>query len=373
MTHYQICTQCVMDTTDPDLLFNNQGVCQYCETLKIHYENTIARTDMQIAADLQSAAALIKKRAGNAKYHCVLGMSGGVDSSFAADLVVNKMGLNPLIVHFDNGWNSSIAVENIKKIVTKLNIDMLTYVIDWDEFKDLQRAFLYASVLDIEMLTDNAIYGATLKIAKEQKIKCIVSGGNFTTESGLPNAWRWDKLDAKNIKAIHRQYGTRKLKSFPIYGPWKFIIDRSFRNFHYFSPLNIIHYNKTTAMQHLKNQFGWQYYGGKHYESVFTKFYQAYILPVKFGIDKRRAHLSSLIRNLEMTREDALLEMSKPPYDDLVLKQDIDYIQKKLELSADEFKKIMATCPKKHTDYPSDYNLFMKLKKLNSLINSMKK
>lgn len=361
---YQICKLCIMDTSDPQISFNEEKICNYCEELESFYRECSVRTSSQIDADLKKAAVHIKKQAGNSKYHCVLGLSGGVDSSFTADLMVNKLDLKPLIVHFDNGWNSSLAVENIEKIVTSLNLNMLTYVIDWESFKDLQRAFMFASVIDIEMLTDNAIYGALIKIAKKHGIKCVVSGENFATESGLPNAWRWEKLDAKNIRAIHRLYGTERLKNFPIYGPWKLIKDRIFNRIYHFYPLNIIQYNKTQAIDLLKTKFDWQYYGGKHYESIFTKFYQAYILPTKFGIDKRRAHLSSLIRNNELNRENALHEISKPLYLPSELGEELQYIFKKLDFNEKDFKQMMALRPRSHLYYPSDYKLLMAIKKI---------
>ncbi|SRR5579883_15375 len=372
MLTYNMCKLCIMDTTDPEILFNEKNICNYCVELEALYKKNQVKTQSQIDAELQATAELIRKRAGNAKYNCILGLSGGVDSSFTADLIVDKMKLKPLIVHFDNGWNSPIAVENIKKIISKLKLDMLTYVIDWDEFKDLQKAFMRSSVLDIEMLTDNAIYGALIKIAKKHKIKCVVSGENFATESGLPKAWRWEKLDARNIRAIHRQYGKLNLKSFPIYGPWKFILDRSFSGIYYFYPLNIIQYNKTEAINLIKNQYHWNYYGGKHYESIYTKFYQAYILPNKFNVDKRRAHLSCLIRNKEISRDEALSEIAKPLYNSLELQQELQYILKKLDFSEQEFNEIMIAKPRKHIDYPSDINMLNAIKKVARLLKLKK-
>lgn len=361
-----------MDTSDPNISFNQHGVCKYCENLYPIYVKNFSRSQEEIDHKIKTAAEFIKKRAGQSKYHCVLGMSGGVDSSYTANFIVEKMNLKPLIIHFDNGWNAPIADENIRKIVKKLNLDMITYAIDWHEFKDLQRSFLYASVLDIEMLTDNAIYGALIKFAKEYKIRCIVSGENFSTESGLPKAWRWEKIDAKNIKAIHHSYGTRALKSFPLYGAKKFIFDRIFSGIYYFYPLNIINYSKATAMQSMKKKFDWAYYGGKHYESIFTKFYQAYILPVKFGIDKRRAYLSSLIRNREISRTDALNEMLKPPYDPVALKQDFEYIIKKLEFTETEFNEIMTLPPVAHKAYHSSEHILATIKKLANLLKLKK-
>ncbi len=362
--HYQICTRCIMDTSVPDLSFNEAGVCAYCEELESFYQKQFEKNEAQIEQALKVAENFIKKKAGKAKYHCILGLSGGVDSSYTAHLVVKKMGLNPLIIHFDNGWNSVKAVENIHNIVKKLNLDMLTYVINWEEFKDLQRAFFYASVVDIEMLTDNAIYGATVKIAKDHGIKCIVSGSNFATESGLPQEWRWEKIDTANIKAIHQRYGHIRLKTFPFYNLTRLIMDKFFYGIYQFYPLDILRFNKTQAMHLLEKEYGWQYYGGKHYESLFTKFYQAYILPEKFGIDKRRAHLSSLIRNQEITREDALNEISKPLYELNELMRDKAYVLKKLGFSEAEFGAVMAMPPKDHLAYASELGWIKRLQKL---------
>ncbi len=371
-TSFQRCTHCILDASVSSLVFEENGVCNYCKQLEDFYHRQRARTQRSIDADLAVAAAFIKKKAGNAKYHCILGLSGGVDSSYTAHILVKKMGLNPLIIHFDNGWNSTKAVENIHHIVKKLNLDMVTYVINWEEFKDLQRAFLYASVLDIEMLTDNAIYGATVKVAKQYGIKCIASGSNLSTESGLPNAWRWEKIDAKNIKAIHRQFGRVKLKTFPFYSLPKLIWDKLARGIYQFYPLDIVRFNKTQAMELLTQEYQWQYYGGKHYESLFTKFYQAYILPHKFKIDKRYAHLSSLIRNGEITREQALEEIEKPLYDVTEFERDKVYVMKKLNFSEAEFDQIMRASPKKHEDYPSDLIKLAFFKKLAAVFKFKK-
>ncbi|MBA3662143.1 MAG: N-acetyl sugar amidotransferase [Gammaproteobacteria bacterium] len=365
MQDYKVCTSCVMDTTDPLISFDDQGICHYCNELAVKYNAGKNLSVSQIENDLKNAATLIKKRQGGGKFDCVLGLSGGVDSSYVAHLVVEKMGLSPLIVHFDNGWNSAISEQNIKNIVKCLRLDITTCKLNWDEFKDLQKAFLSASVMDIEMITDNIIYGAAVQIAKQHKIKCIVSGVNFATESGLPSAWRWEKIDAKNIRAIHRRFGKRSISSLPLYGCWQLLFDRFFNGIYHFYPLNLIRYNKTEAMLFLKKRFDWNYYGGKHYESIFTKFYQAYILPTKFGIDKRRAHLSSLLRNQEITREAALAECDKPAYDLLTLEQDKDYIANKLGFSRDEFQAIMDLPPKHHHHYPSEVRFITNLTKLS--------
>lgn len=356
---YKICSHCILDVSDADISFNSEGICYFCEKLVPQYLTIQNKTQVEIDVSLRNLSNEIHQRAKNKKYDCIIGLSGGVDSSYLAYLAVEKMHLHPLIVHVDNGWNSKIAVENIHRIVEKLNLDMVTHLIHWEEFRDLQRSFLFASVLDIEMLTDNAIYGAVVNIAKQNNIRSILSGSNFATESGLPASWRWEKIDAKNIRAIHKKFGKIKIKTFPIYSLSRLILDRLVRDIRQFSPLDMMQYSRTKAMKLLIEKFDWQNYGDKHAESHFTKFYQTYILPKKFGIDKRRAHLSSLIRNGEITREAALQSVA--------VAHDIaecDYIQKKLGFTANEFSAIIAAPPKLHTDYLSDVRYFNAMKKL---------
>lgn len=360
---YKACNQCILDISDPDILFNHQGVCYFCEKLLPRYEMMREKKEIDIEESLQKMALRIRRCRKNSKYDCILGLSGGVDSSYTAYLIVEKMKLNPLIVHVDNGWNSKIAVENINNIVNKLNLDMVTYLIHWEEFKDLQRSFLYASVIDIEMLTDNAIYGAVVKIAKKNKIRSIISGSNFATESGLPLAWRWEKIDAKNIRSIHSRFGKIKLKTYPLYSLSKLIFDRGFYGMRQFYPLDIIKYSRTSAIQLLETKFNWQNYGDKHGESHFTKFYQNYILPKKFGIDKRRAHLSSLIRNQEIARNKALQEMTS--IDTTAQSSlDVEYVRKKLGFNQDEFDKIICATPISHLHYVSSLPYLQAVKKL---------
>jgi hypothetical protein len=276
-----------------------------------------------------------------------------VDSSYVA-LLAARHSLRTLLVHFDNGWNSAVAVENIRGIVDGLGFDLETYVIDWEEFRDLQRSFFQASVVDIEMLTDHAITAAMFSIARKRGIRYILSGVNLATESGLPQAWYWNKQDLRNIKAIHKRFGGVKLNSFPTLSTWRWIVQRHLRRFVFVEILNMVNYRKLEAMAQLTSELGWRYYGGKHYESVFTKFYQAYVLPTKFGIDKRKAHLSSLVRNGELRRDEALAELAKPLYDPAELRQEKEYVLKKLDFSEQEFERIMALPVRSHLDYPSD-------------------
>ena len=286
----KICKTCLLDESISDVVINDEGRCQYCLEAEIKIPQ-FSYTDEQVEKNLSDLSLKIKS---SGKYDCLIGISGGVDSSYVTYLAHQKLKVNPLVIHFDNGWNSETANRNIQKIVSKAGFDFQTYVIDWHEFRDLQRSFFLADVLDIEMLTDHAIYAAMFKLAKKHGIRHVLSGSNYRTEHGLPGSWSWIKQDFKNIKAIHKLYGSKKLKSFPVMGITKYGLIRAFKlgaTFH--KPLDLINYKKDQAMETLKSEYGWEYYGGKHYESVFTKFYQAHYLPTKFGIDKRRAHLSS--------------------------------------------------------------------------------
>ena len=348
----QSCTLCVMDTSDPDIIFDAKGVCNYCRDAnqKLPYYTFTEEKEKENIKELSTK--IKSQRKG--KYDSILGLSGGVDSSYVAYLAM-EMELNPLCVHFDNGWNSNIAVKNIRKIIDITGFDLQTYVIDWPEFRDLQRAFFKAGVIDIEMLTDHAIFASLFRIRRDHNIKTVLSGTNYATEQSLPTSWAWPKMDLRNIKSIHRRFGNLKLKSYPTMSSFFWAIMRRFGIGGVFEePLNKINYRKDNAIKVLTESFDWQYYGGKHYESVFTKFYQAYILPTKFGVDKRKMHFSDLIRNGEIEKEEVLLELEKPLYDPEELRRDKLFILKKLGFSEDEFDHLMSQKPKPHDFYPTD-------------------
>jgi N-acetyl sugar amidotransferase len=347
---YRLCCRCVMDTSAPGIEFDAGGVCSYC---RIH-EEKVALTPAQRpgAQDrLQEVVHTLKaQRRGD--YDSIVGLSGGVDSSYVAHQAV-KLGLRPLAVHFDNGWNSELAVKNIEQMVTRLGLDLQTFVIDWEEFRDIQRSFFKANVVDIEMVTDHAIFAAMYRLARQHGIRYILSGTNAATESIMPPAWQHFKFDLRNLKAIHRRFGTRPIRRYPTLSVWGMAWNHYVRGAKSVSLLNYLPYRKSDAIRTLQAELGWQYYGGKHYESAFTKFYQAHILPVKFGIDKRRIHFSDLVMNGEMTRDEALLELEKPLYDPVALEQDREYVCKKLGFTAEEFAQYMAAPPVSHYAYPS--------------------
>lgn len=372
--HYQICTRCVMDTSDPDITFNNAGLCSHCQKFDRVALPVLQKS--QSGARLPALHALIEKIKGKAEnndYDCVLGLSGGVDSSYLA-LVAKDAGLRVLAVHCDSGWNSELAVANIENIVKILGFDLYTYVIDWDEMRDLQLAFFKASLANCDIPQDHAFAAALYAVASKHGIKTIISGSNYATEAILPASWGYDASDLRHIRAVHKKFGTRKLDNYPVMPFWKrylyYPFIRGIENHHI---LNYVPYEKAGAKALLKEKLGWRDYGGKHYESVFTKFFQSYYLPVKFGFDKRRAHLSSLIAAEQIMREDALLEMQQPSYDEATIGHDREFVAKKLGISLAEMDRIFALPPRSFRDYPSNEALFAFKDRIMQKIRSVRR
>lgn len=355
MTHstFQQCTKTVMDNlADPNITFDEKGVCHYYYEY-FEKEKKYVKKGQEGIDFFNSKIAQIKKDGANKKYDCVLGLSGGVDSSYLAYLA-KKEGLRPLVVHFDNGWNSELAVKNIDNIVKILEFDLYTYVINWEEFKDLQLAYLKASVIDIEVITDHAIVATLYRLAAENKINYFLSGYNIVTEGILPKAWVFNKQDAENIIDIQKHFGTIPLNTFPLLTMAKKRLYRLAMQVESVQLLNYIHYNKTEVKALLAKELNWKDYGGKHYESVWTRFYQGYILPEKFKVDKRKAHLSTLICSGQISREEALEELKQPIYDTQQLKEDKNFVLRKLNLSEAEFEKYMALPPRSHFDFKTE-------------------
>ncbi|MEW6083532.1 MAG: N-acetyl sugar amidotransferase [Chloroflexota bacterium] len=346
---YRICTRCLMDTTDPDIVFDENGVCNHCHD----HDRLMKQKVVTGKAGEEYLHKLVEqmKRDGRGKpYDCLIGVSGGVDSTYVAYLV-KKMGLRPLAVHMDNGWDSELAVKNIEETLKRLGIDLHTEVLDWEEFKSLQVAFLKSSTPDSEIPSDHAIWAVLGDLADTLKVKYIVSGFNVRTETHLPRAWSQGHFDWKYIRSVHRLFGRGKLKTFPHIGFFTYY--RRLLTHRRVDILNYIDFNKAEAMKMLEQELGWRYYGGKHYESIYTRFYQGYILPTKFGYDKRRSHLSSLICSGEITREAALKELDKPTYQPSMQEEDREYVVKKLGLTDDEFEAILNAPKKTFWDYPS--------------------
>jgi N-acetyl sugar amidotransferase len=316
----------------------------------------LARTSEDAAARekiLQAIVERLRSYGRGRKYDCVLGLSGGVDSSYMAYLA-KKLGLRPLLVHFDNGWNSELAVANIQSIIQNLDLQLHTFVMDWNEFRDLQRAYFKASVLDLEVPTDHMIFGALYQVARKHDIRYILSGNNHQTEWLLPTAWWYRKFDLVNIKGIHSQFGELPMKHLPALGIWQTAWYRMRYLMQDIKLLDLVDYNKAKAKSILMSEVGWRDYGGKHYESVFTRFYQGYILPRKFNIDKRKAHLSNLILSGQMTREQALVELHRPTYDPQLQEEDKVYVAKKLGFSEREFEDLLSLPNRRHEEFGTD-------------------
>ena len=344
---YQICARCVMDTTDPDIQFDENGVCNHCHD----YGRAIARDVRKGETgrnELEHLVGQIKRAGAKKKYDCIIGVSGGVDSTYVA-YKVKEFGLRPLAVHLDNGWDSELAIKNVENICRKLQIDLHTIVLDWDEFKDLQISFLKASTPDSEIPSDHAIVVSMLHTARMVGVKHIITGYNTRTESHLPYAWSQGHYDWGYIKNVQKHFGSVQLKTFPYLNFREFLFRSHDRKF--FNILNYLDYSKKDAMPILERELGWQYYGSKHYESIYTRWYQGYWLPMKFGYDKRRTHMSSLICSGEMTRTDALKALTNPSYPPALQKEDTAYVIKKLDLTEDQLDELLHMPKKSYWDY----------------------
>lgn len=363
---YQICTKCIMDTSDPEIVFNDEGVCNHC----LRYENLISDRvypKNEAKKKLDDLVSRIKRKSKKKEYDCIVGVSGGVDSTYVAYLVKN-LGLNPLAIHLDNGWNSDLATKNIEKVLKKLHIDLITHVIDWREFKELQLSFLKASVPDGEIPTDHAIDALMWRMADKHNVKYIISGMNFATESLSVPLWSYGHSDWKYIKSVHKKFSNVSLKTFPHFGFIYLFYVTFIKRLRIVSILNYIDYNKEETIKFLENELDWEYYGGKHYESIYTRFYQGYILPEKFNIDKRRGHLSDLINANQLTRKLALLEIEKPALLPEMLFEDKNYVMKKLSLTTESFEKIINSKNKTFRDYPNSYDFVQFLRRFVNIL-----
>jgi N-acetyl sugar amidotransferase len=347
-----------MDTTDSGIVFDDRGWCDYCTNF---HENIVPNwhTDKRGEAELIGIGEMIRRASAGRSHDCLLGISGGVDSSYLAFVAKEKMGLNPLIFHTDAGWNSQEAVHNIERIVEGLKLDLHTEVVNWEEMKDLQLAFFKAGVPHLDTPQDHAFFAALYNFAVANGFKYILNGGNYSTECvNEPSEWHYHASDLRQLKAIHRAYGKRPLRLFPLSGIFTYrIYYRYFKGMKVVRPLNHLPYIKQDAMQFLAEKFGWQPYAHKHYESRFTRFYEGYWLPTKFGFDKRRAHFSSLILTRQMKREDALERIAQPAYDPETVGQDFEYIATKLDISVEELKALHAGPNRSYRDFPNDMAL----------------
>lgn len=368
----QVCTRCVMDTTDSDISFDENGVCNHC----LRFENEfkpIWFPNEKGNKILEKKIKEIKKKQKTKKYDCIMGLSGGVDSSYLAYLS-RTWGLRILAIHVDAGWNSELAVQNIEILINKCNLDLFTYVVDWEEMKDMHLAFLKSGLANQDVPQDHIFFSILYQKAIELDIPYVLTGSNIATESILPQSWGYDAMDAIQIKAIHKKFGKlKKLKSYKTISFFNlYLYYRFFKKLKTIKPLDYIAFHKDEAKKELIRELGWKDYGLKHGESRFTKFFQNHYLPHKFGYDKRKAHLSSLIVSGQMTRSQALEELKKPLYDEVELENDKAYFAKKLGMSKEELENILNGNKKHYTDYPNHqkiFSFFNFLKKVKSALN----
>ncbi len=355
-----------MDTSDPDITFDAQGVCNHC----IEFDAVTRQgwfPNEEGARRLDAILSSIRKAGRNREYDCILGLSGGVDSSYLA-IKAHEWGLRPLVVHVDAGWNSELAVANIEKVVTYCKFDLHTHVVDWEEVRDLQVAYLKAGIANQDVPQDHVFFASLYRFATKNGIQHVLSGGNIATEGVFPKAWHWPAMDAINLRSIHRQYGSRPLRTYTTVSFFQYVFWYPFvKRMRTVRPLNYIPYNKELAIRELEQLMGWRSYGRKHGESLFTKLFQNYYLPVKFGYDKRRPQLSSLILSGQMKREAAVESLTEPLYDPRELEIDISYLCKKLRISRAQFDALMAA-PSRHYDefasWESRYRLLTSVREI---------
>jgi N-acetyl sugar amidotransferase len=345
INRYRICNRCILDNSVKDIWFDDKGECKYC---KIHDElENLHPLGPGLKKELDAVVLKIKKTGQGKKYDCIAGVSGGRDSTYTL-LVAKQLGLRPLAVHFDNGWNSEISVRNIKKACEKLDIDLYTVVADWEEFKDLQTSFLKSSTPDADIPTDYAIYSVLYDVANKEGVKYLLNGHSFRTEGTSPISWTY--MDPLYVKDVHKKFGKiKKIKSFPHMTVTKlqyFIWIKGIREFRL---MEFIDYNKKKVDEVLKKELDWEYYGGHHHENHYTKFFQSYYLPQKFNIDKRKTEFSALIRSGQVIRDEALAEIESSPYH--FEQTTVDYAINKLGISPEEWDEIMKKPVKSHDDY----------------------
>jgi len=349
---YRQCTKCVLDSLDdPFIQFDDEGVCTYCHMYKRN-DPRAAFKGKDKQQELEVIVDLVKKSRKHGKYDCIAGVSGGADSTYVA-LKLKEFGLTPLLVHVDNGYNSDLSNNNVKRIVEHLGFDLHNHTIDWEEFKNIQLAFLRASVLDIELVTDHAMVAYLHNLAAKLGIKYIISGHNYATEGILPNGWYHEKMDLLNIKAIARKFGGMRSLSMPQLSFWRRPYLYLIKGIRGISLLNYLDYDLRQAKSEITTKLGWTDYGAKHTESIFTRFHQNYILPTKFGIDKRKAHLSTLIASGLMDRATALEELKKDIYTPEGFRADLEFVINKLGITEKEFNDLMKAPIRQHTEFPS--------------------
>lgn len=350
---YQVCSNCIMDTSDPNITFDERGWCDYCRN---YYENILPNwhPDERGLQEIMPTIEKIKREGKGRDHDCIIGISGGVDSSYVAYRAKEQFGLRPLLFHVDTGWNSQVSVNNIQRLIDGLGLDLHTEVIYWPEMKDLQLAFFRAQVANIDIPQELAIFSSLYNFAVKNNLKYILTGANYSTECVRePNEWgAYYPTDMRYVKDIHGRFGQRPLKTFPTADILKYKLYYTYiKGSRIVKPLNYMPYNKESAIQELADRFGWQRYAQKHHESRFTRFVECFWLPRKFGYERRKAHFSSLILTNQMTREEALERIAKPEIDEQTMIQDFEYVAKKLDLSVSELQELFRGENKTYRDY----------------------
>lgn len=377
MRNYQICTNCIMDTSDSRITFDDKGVCDHCNDF---YTNVKPNwhTDERGKRKLDELVTKIKEDGKGRDFDCILGMSGGVDSSYMLHYAIKELGLRPLVFHVDGGWNTELAENNIRVMVEKLGVDLHTQVINWEEMKDFQLAFFKSGVPHLDIPQDHSFIGTLYDYAYKNNIKYILNGGNISTECVRnPMEFLYYGTDMAQLKDIIRQFGTVKMKTYPFSSIFKHkIYLRYIKKIQVVKPLDLIPYHKEEALALLEEEYGWTPYPQKHFESQFTRFFEAYWLPERFGFDTRRVQFSSLILTEQMTREEALDEMKRPAYNPETIDVEFDAIAEKLDISSDELRGYFNLPKKFYWDYKNQeviFNLGAKILKWLGVEKSVKR
>jgi N-acetyl sugar amidotransferase len=359
ITSPTICSNCVMDTSDSMIRFDAKGFCDHCNSF-IDITLPSWNTGSIGKSHLSELIENIKREGVNKDFDCIIGMSGGIDSSYLTYIAKEKMGLRPLVFHVDAGWNSQIAVNNIERLIDGLGLDLFTEVIDWQEMRDLQLAYFKSGVSHIDTPQDHAFFATMYKFATIHKVKYILTGANLSTECiRNPVEWMYYQSDSRQLLDIHRQFGTIPLKSYPVTSIlWHKVWLPYFKGIRVVRPLNMVPYIKEEAKQLLIDRFGWQPYPQKHFESRFTKFYESYWLPKRFGYDVRRVQYSSLVVTGQMTRDEALELLKKPSYDEATIGQEIEFVANKLGITVDELNSFMDIPRKTYKDYKNQRQIY---------------
>jgi N-acetyl sugar amidotransferase len=356
---FEVCTNCVMDTTDSKITFDEKGVCDHCNT---YFYDILPKWDFEGLDDtaLYSLAEKIKQDGKGKDFDCIMGMSGGIDSSYLLYLAVEKLGLRPLVFHVDAGWNSQEAVNNIERMVDGLGLDLYTEVINWEEMKDLQLSFFKSGVSHIDTPQDHSFFATMYKFADKHGVKNILTGGNYSTECiRNPLEWMYYQSDSRQLKDIHSQFGSAPLKQYPVTNIlWHKVYLPYIKGIKVTRPLDYMVYNKEDATKLLEEKFGYQRYPQKHFESRFTRFYEGYWLPEKFGFDTRKVQYSSLILTGQMTREEALEQLKSPAYDTETIDDDFGFIANKLGISVDELRGYFNAPNKTYNDYKNQQSIY---------------